>query len=80
MELKKLISTFDQGELAVIKSILDAENILFRVKGENFSLVVPASIMVNEEDLERAKDLIKDIESSLESGSNSEDNPNPDVE
>jgi len=61
-------STPKQGEVAIIKSILDAQKIPCFVKGENFgTLYGPADglssmdIMVREDNFEDAKELLKEF-------------------
>jgi len=64
----KVYSTPTQGEIAIIKSILDAHNIPYYIKGENFgTLYGPADglssmdIMVREDNFEDAKELLKEF-------------------
>ena len=64
----KVHSVSKPGELALIKSILEAQEIPFFVKGENFgTLYGPANglslmdVMVREDYLEEAEELLKDF-------------------
>lgn len=62
----ELLSSFNQGDIGVIKSILDNSNIDYYVYGENFlsvdPLVQPARFYVNEKQKEAAKELLKDLD------------------
>jgi len=62
----KVYSTNNQGELALIKSILDGQKIKYFVKGENFSSIYGAAngltsmdIMVREDIFTEANELLK---------------------
>ena len=65
MELRELVSTFNQGDIAIIKSLLESEGIYFLAHGEHFNLIrpfiQPVRFMVSEDELERAQALIEDI-------------------
>jgi hypothetical protein len=56
----------NQGDLGIIKSILDDGSIDYFVNGENFlsvdPLIQPASIMVREDQLDEANEIIKNFE------------------
>jgi len=62
----ELLSSLNQGDIGVIKSILGSANINYYVFGENFlsidPLIQPAKFYVNENQLEEAKELLKNIE------------------
>jgi transcription elongation factor Elf1 len=62
----ELVSSLNQGDIGIIKSILDSENIDYYVFGENFlsvdPLIQPARFFVNETQIEKAKELLKDID------------------
>ena len=62
MEYKLLVETSNPADVALIKSLLDSEGILYFVHGEAFSavrpLVEPVRILVAEDRLEEAQDLI----------------------
>jgi len=61
----KLIEPLDQGELAFIKSLLDANGIRYFVQNEHFGSLYPglpsvaSVVMVGEADLKRAGKLIR---------------------
>ena len=64
----KVFSTAKQVEIALIKSILDSNSIPYYIKGENFgTLYGPADglssmdIMIREDYLEDAKELLQDF-------------------
>jgi len=63
MEYRLLIETSNPADIAMIKSLLDSERIVYFVHGEAFSairpMVEPARFMVAEDRLEEAERLIK---------------------
>lgn len=63
IEYEELLSTYNQGDIAIIKSVLNSENIIYFIKGEYFNLVrplvQPAILMVSKDQAARAKDLLK---------------------
>ena len=83
MKLHVLAATYNLGDIAVIKSLLESEDIDFLAHGENFNLirpwVQPVRFMVAEDMLERAKVLIDSLNltysplSLLSSGNELED-------
>ena len=62
MKLRELAATFNQGDIALIKSLLESEDIDFLAHGDNFNLIrpwiQPVRFMVAEDQLDRAKALI----------------------
>jgi hypothetical protein len=58
-----LLSTYNLADIALIKSVFDAENITYYFQGENFAYLVvqPTKLMVDKDDIERAKELINDL-------------------
>ena len=68
-EYRELIRTFNQGDIALIKSLLDSESIEYFLQGENFNLVRPLAqapiFMVKKDQFIQARDLIKDLDVSL---------------
>jgi predicted Zn finger-like uncharacterized protein len=62
----QILSSMNQGDLGIIKSMLDDGGIDYFVNGENFlsvdPLIQPARIMVSEDQLDEAKEIIKDFE------------------
>ena len=63
----EILVTFNSGDLAFIKSLLQSGNITYHIEGENFMqlrpLVQPASIKVDATQEEEAKELLKDFKS-----------------
>jgi hypothetical protein len=61
----KLLSSLNQGDIALIKSMLDDAEIDYYAAGENFlsvrPLLEPVLFYVNEKDLELAKEILKDL-------------------
>lgn len=64
----RVYSTPKLGEIAVIRSVLDAENIIYTIKGEYFGTIYgPADglssmdVMVREDQAEDAKELLKEF-------------------
>lgn len=69
IEYEEIMATYNPADVALIKSILDAEDIIYFFHGENFMhvrpLVEPARLMVNKEEAGVAKDLLKDLNLSI---------------
>ena len=69
----EVYSTFIATDIAFIKSLFDANNISYFIGGENFlqvrPLVVPAKIIVEESQMEIAKELLKEFKSGHFGGS-----------
>lgn len=65
----QLLSSLNQGDIAIIRSMLDDAEVDYYVTGENFlgvrPLLEPAIFYVNEIHLELAKDILKDFELHL---------------
>ena len=61
----ELLITFNQGEIAVIKSILDDARIVYYFKGEFFQMVHifadPARLMVREDHVKEARRLLRHL-------------------
>jgi hypothetical protein len=64
----KIYSTPKQGEIAIIKSILDSQGIPYYIKGENFGILYGAAnglssmdVMIREDYSEDAKELLKEF-------------------
>ena len=67
VEFVEILATFNQGDIAFIKSIFEANNIIYFIEGENFlqvrPLAEPAKIKVDSTQMEDAKALLKDFKS-----------------
>jgi hypothetical protein len=63
VELVEVLSTADAGQILLIKSILEAEEIPYLAQGENFSLArnIPVRFLVPREFLEEAKDVLAEL-------------------
>jgi hypothetical protein len=70
MAMVKLRESHDEGELAVIKSLLEANNIEYFVQNEHFGSLYPGSVlpfntrilMVEESDARRAEILLGELD------------------
>lgn len=63
-DLVEILSTADPGLIALVKSILDAEEIPYLAHGEHFSgmhATIPVRFLVSHEDASTARDLLKDL-------------------
>jgi len=69
MTFEELLETRNQGDIAVVKSILESEGIPCFIQGEQFSGAIPfgvdARIMVPKERLDEARDLIRGLTFSI---------------
>ena len=65
----ELLSSLNLGDIALIKSILDDSEVDYYVFGENFlgadPLIQPARFFVNENQLEEAKEVLKDFKLNI---------------
>jgi uncharacterized protein YbaR (Trm112 family) len=63
---QEILQTLNQGDISVIKSILEDGNIDYFTLGENFlgvrPLLEPVRLFVNEDQIEQAKELLQDFE------------------
>ena len=80
IELVPVFETGDAGLIAVVKSILEGESSDYYVRGEGIQdllgagrltagfnyITGPAQFLVRSDDEERARDLLRDLESSIE--------------
>jgi hypothetical protein len=59
VEYEEVLETFNAADVAVIKSVLEAENITYYFSPENFMLVgplvVPVKLMIKKSELKKAK-------------------------
>lgn len=69
IEYEEIMVTYNPADVALIKSLLDAEDIIYYFHGENFMhvrpLVEPARLMVDKEEAESARELLKDLNLSI---------------
>ena len=72
-----LLRTYGPGDLGLAKSLLDAEGIAYYAHGEAFAsmrpFLEPVRILVEEEDFDRAFDLLSPLGLDLESKADSVD-------
>jgi hypothetical protein len=64
VDFKEIMTSYDPGELAIIKSILDDNEMKYFVQGEHFSSFyggIPYRIMVPKDEYDRAVGLLKDF-------------------
>ncbi len=65
MSMKELVATSNMADIALIKSLLDSEGILYLAQGEQFHLVrpliEPVRFLVDEADYDRALPLIESL-------------------
>jgi hypothetical protein len=61
----EVYSTYDPGEIAVIKSILDGEGIHYFFQGENINLLIAAGsrprLLVDEDQVDRVRDILQEL-------------------
>ena len=71
-EFEEVLATFNPGDLAIIKSLLDGESIEYFIQGEFFNyvepLVQPARLMVRKDQVKETREILKDL--NLEYGPN----------
>lgn len=69
VEYEEVLGTYNPADIMIIKSILDAENITYYFNAEHFMYVrpmaEPARLMVAKEDVETAKEILKDLDLSV---------------
>ncbi len=65
VDYEEIIATHNPGDISIIKSILDGEEVDYFFKGELFNQleppVQPAILMVKKNQVETAHDLLKDL-------------------
>jgi hypothetical protein len=65
IQYEEILTTFNPFDIAVIKSLLDAEGIVYYFHGEHFNyvdpLVSPARLMVDKEQAGTAREVLKDL-------------------
>jgi hypothetical protein len=62
---KTVMTSFNQGEIALAKSLLESNNVQCFVQGESFNSLlktsIPVSIKVPEDSIEQAKEILKEF-------------------
>jgi len=64
IDLVEVLSTADPGLIALVKSVLEAEEIPYLAHGEHFSRMhatIPVRFLVAKEDVEVAREVLKDL-------------------
>jgi len=63
VDLVEVLSTGDPGQVSVIKSILEAEEIPYLAQGENFAMArnIPVRFLVPRDYLENAQEVLTDF-------------------
>lgn len=80
IEFEDILSTNNPGDVAIIKSLLDGEGITYIIQGEHVApliyYAVPIRLLVRKEHVEKAVDMLKDLNLSFTFGglNNTEDN------
>ena len=68
VDFEEVLSTFNPADIALIKSLLDGEGIIYFIQGEHFSymqpLALPARLMVKRDQAEEAREILKDLKLS----------------
>lgn len=66
VEYEQILVTYNQADIAIIKSIFDAENILYYFNAEHFMqlglLAEPSRLMVAKKDAEMAREILRDLD------------------
>lgn len=72
-DFEYILETYNPGDIAFLKSLLDAEDITYFFQGEHFSYVkqmaIPVRLMVSKDEAEEVRELIKDVKISFVVGS-----------
>jgi hypothetical protein len=65
VDLVEVYSTYQQSDIAFIKSVLDGEDITYYFEGENSNLLLGggayARLLIKAEDVPRAKEILQDL-------------------
>ncbi|MBN1363559.1 MAG: DUF2007 domain-containing protein [Syntrophaceae bacterium] len=64
-EFVEVFSTYQQGDISFIKSVLDGEGIAYFFQGENSIMLIAAGayarLLVKAEEADRAKEILRDL-------------------
>jgi len=65
VEYEEVTATYNSGDIAYLKCVLDSEDITYHMKGEHFMyvrpLAEPVRLMVKKDQVEDVKAIIKDL-------------------
>lgn len=68
VDFEEVLATYNPADIALLKSILDSEDVTYFFKGENFQhmrpLADPARLMIRKDQVENVIILIKDLKLS----------------
>jgi len=68
VEYEEVLSTFNMGDIIIIKTILDKEKLTYYFKGDQHHimrpLVEPARLMVRKDQVQKAIEILKDLKLS----------------
>lgn len=66
VDAEEILATYNTGDIAIVKSLLDANRIPYLFHGENFTvvdpLIQPARLLVAPEYAERVRELLRDVD------------------
>ena len=63
-EFTELLDSYNESQIAMIKSVLDSAGIQYIIQGDNLSYqrhIVPARFLVKKDDIEKVRILLKDF-------------------
>ena len=65
VDFKEIMTSFDMGDIVIIKTILDANRIKYIIQnediGSSYGAALPARIWISEDQTREAKELLKDF-------------------